>query len=190
MRAPRLSEQARLVVLAAVVGLLTGWGAVGFVLLLERITEFARGPVAAVLGRLGLPALVLLPALGGLLVGPLTHRVAREARGHGVPLVIMALARRGGRIVKRVAAVDVGAALLTIGFGGAAGRAGPIVQIGSVAGSGGRAARAARLRAGADPGGLRRRGGRGRDLQRAARGGGVRLGGRRRTTPVPTCWWS
>ena len=146
MRAPRLSEQARLVVLAAVVGLLTGWGAVGFVLLLDRITGFARGPVAAVLGRLGLPALVLLPVLGGLLVGPLTHRMAREARGHGVPLVMMALARRGGRIVKRVAAVDVGAALLTIGFGGAAGRAGPIVQIGAAVGSG--LARLARLGSG------------------------------------------
>ena len=133
---PALSEQVRLVVLAMVVGVLTGWGAVGFILLLDGITEFARGPVAAALAPLGLPGLVLLPALGGLLSGPLTNRVAREARGHAVPLVMMALVRRGGRIVKRVATVDVAAALLTVGFGGAAGRAGPIVQLGSAVGSG------------------------------------------------------
>ena len=79
---------------------------------------------------------MLLPVLGGLLAGPLTNRVAREARGHAVPLVMMAVVRRGGRIVKRVATIDAIAALLTIGFGGAAGRAGPIVQIGSALGSG------------------------------------------------------
>ncbi len=116
--------------------MLTGWGAVGFVLLLDEIAGFARGPLAATLAWLGSAHLVLLPVLGGLLAGPLTHRVAREARGHAVPLVMMALVRRGGRIVKRVAAVDVVAALLTIGFGGAAGRAGPIVQLGSAIGSG------------------------------------------------------
>ena len=50
-----LSEQARLVVLAMVVAVLTGWGAVGFILLLDGITGFARGPVAAALAPLGLP---------------------------------------------------------------------------------------------------------------------------------------
>ena len=97
VRVPFLSEQARLVILAIVVGVLTGWGAVGFVLLLDAIAGFARGPLAATLAWLGSAHLVLLPVLGGLLAGPLTHRVAREARGHAVPLVMMALVRRGGR---------------------------------------------------------------------------------------------
>ena len=146
VRVPLLPEQTRLVVLAIIVGLLTGWGAVGFLLLLDRMTDFARGPVAGALSEIGVPGLVLLPMLGGLLAGPLTHRVAREARGHAVPLVMMALARRGGRIVKRVTTVDVAAALLIIGFGGAAGRAGPIVQLGSAIGSG--VAQLARLTSG------------------------------------------
>ena len=135
-RIPFLSGQVWLVVLAVVVGVLTGWGAAGFVLLVDRIAEFARGPVASALAGLGSAHLVLLPMLGSLLAGPLTNRVAREARGHAVPLVMMAVVRRGGRIVKRVATIDAIAALLTIGFGGAAGRAGPIVQIGSAVGSG------------------------------------------------------
>ena len=71
VRAPLLSEQSRLVVLAMVVGALTGWGAVGFLLLLDRIAGFARGPVAATLAGLGLPSLPLLPMLGSLVAGPM-----------------------------------------------------------------------------------------------------------------------
>lgn len=39
VRAPLLSEQIRLAVLAMVVGALTGWGAVGFLLLLEMTRD-------------------------------------------------------------------------------------------------------------------------------------------------------
>ena len=73
--------------------------------------------------------------LGGLLVGPLVTRAAPEARGHGVPEVMEAVNRRGGRIRTRVASVKAIASALTIGSGGSAGREGPIVQIGSALGS-------------------------------------------------------
>jgi CIC family chloride channel protein len=91
--------------------------------------------LAGTLGFFGPANMVLLPALGGLLVGPLIQRFAREARGHGVPEVMTALASRGGRIRTRVAAVKILASSLTIGFGGAAGREGPMVQIGATLGS-------------------------------------------------------
>ena len=132
---PFLAGQVWFVILAVVVGALTGWGAAGCILLLDGIAAFARGPVASALAGLGSARLVLLPVLGGLLAGPLIYRVAREARGHSVPLVMMALVRRKGRVLKRVASVDLAAALLTIGFGGAAGRVGPLVQMGSAFGS-------------------------------------------------------
>ena len=83
--------------LAVVVGVLTGFGSVGFIYVIES----ARGLVAA-FERFGAAQLVLLPALGGLLVGPLVERFAREAKGHGVPEV---LAKRGGIIHKRVVSV-------------------------------------------------------------------------------------
>ena len=51
VRVPLFSEQTRLVVLAIIVGLLTGWGAVGFLLLLDRMTDFARGPGAGALSE-------------------------------------------------------------------------------------------------------------------------------------------
>jgi CIC family chloride channel protein len=41
---------------------------------------------------------VVIPAIGGLVYGPLIYRWAREARGHGVPEVMIAVADNGGRI--------------------------------------------------------------------------------------------
>ena len=87
-----------------------------------------------------LPALgrwfvLLAPVVAGLIYGPLVHFFAREARGHGVPEVMFAVARRGGRIAPRVAAVKALASALCIGGGGSVGREGPIVQIGSALGS-------------------------------------------------------
>jgi CIC family chloride channel protein len=79
--------------------------------------------------------LVALPAVGGLVVGPLVHFLAREAHGHGVPEVMEAVALRGGVIRGRVAAVKSLASAVTIGSGGSVGREGPIVQIAAAVGS-------------------------------------------------------
>ncbi len=78
---------------------------------------------------------LLIPALGGLIVGPLIVLFAREAQGHGVPEVMKAVALRGGVIRPRLVAVKSLASALSIGTGGSVGREGPIVQIGSAAGS-------------------------------------------------------
>lgn len=135
LRSSFLPEQNYLILLAVVVGVVTGLGSVAFIHALELTAAFARGPVAGLLERFGTAQLVLLPALGGLVVGPIIHWFAREAKGHGVPEVMTALATRGGTIRKRVVMVKVIASSLTIGFGGAAGREGPMVQIGSAIGS-------------------------------------------------------
>ena len=135
LRSSFLPEQNYLIILSVVVGVLTGLGSVLFIYVLQMVSELARGPVAGLLSRFGSAQLVLLPAIGGLVVGPLVHRFAREAKGHGVPEVMTALAAHGGRIRKRVVSIKVIASSLTIGFGGAAGREGPMVQIGSAIGS-------------------------------------------------------
>lgn len=129
-----------LFVLALVVGLGAGLGAIAFRELVNGITwiatghsEFGQGGHIASdhLRRLGLSFYVLIPAVGGLLYGPLVYRFAREARGHGVPEVMVAVAAKGGRIRPQVAVVKALASALTIGTGGSVGREGPIVQIGS-----------------------------------------------------------
>ncbi|MGH8214975.1 MAG: chloride channel protein, partial [Rhodanobacteraceae bacterium] len=84
---------------------------------------------------LGLGFFVVIPVIGGLLYGPLIYQWAREARGHGVPEVMIAVADNGGRIRWPVSAVKALASALTIASGGSVGREGPIVQIGATFGS-------------------------------------------------------
>jgi CIC family chloride channel protein len=78
---------------------------------------------------------LVIPALGGLIVGPLIYFLAREAKGHGVPEVMAAVALRGGVIRRRVVAIKALASAISIGSGGSVGREGPIVQIGAALGS-------------------------------------------------------
>ncbi|MBW4042576.1 MAG: chloride channel protein [Acidobacteria bacterium] len=84
---------------------------------------------------LGAGFVCLVPVIGGLLYGPLVAWLAPEARGHGVPEVMLAVAKRGGRIRPRVAVVKALASAVCIGSGGSVGREGPIIQIGSALGS-------------------------------------------------------
>lgn len=120
---------------ALVVGLGTGFGAIGFRWLINGFTTLSFDGGHQVLGFLGPYYLLVIPAIGGLLVGPLIYRFAREAKGHGVPEVMEAVALRGGRIRPIVVVIKALASSICIGTGGSAGREGPIVQIGSAWGS-------------------------------------------------------
>jgi CIC family chloride channel protein len=133
-----------LVVLALTVGAGAGAGAVVFRYLILGFTRaFSGHDDYSAAGRapygydhsIGFWFVILAPVVGGLLYGPLIHVFAREARGHGVPEVMLAVAERGGRIRPQVAVVKSIASALTIGSGGSVGREGPIVQIGSALGS-------------------------------------------------------
>ncbi|WP_319450588.1 chloride channel protein [Mycobacterium sp. RTGN8] len=133
-----------LVPLAVMVGAVTGVGAVGFRWLITAFTRMFTGyDDYSGLGRvasthwpwLGFWFLLLAPVVAGAVYGPLVHRFAPEARGHGVPEVMYAVSHRGGRIAPQVSLVKALASALCIGGGGSVGREGPIVQIGSAAGS-------------------------------------------------------
>ncbi len=119
---------------AIVIGAVAGLGAYVFSLLILWVKEICHLESAGQCTSLG-PWLVLLPAAGGLLVGPLIYLFAREAKGHGVPEVMAAVLQKGGRIRPAVALVKTIASAITIGTGGSAGSEGPIVQIGAGFGS-------------------------------------------------------
>ncbi|WP_019065110.1 chloride channel protein [Streptomyces prunicolor] len=130
--------------LAVVVGAGAGAGSVVFRWCIKTFTrlfsghaDYAASPGASNphVPWLGPYFVLLAPVVGGLLYGPLVNRFAKEARGHGVPEVMLAVAQRGGRISPKVAVVKTLASALTIGSGGSVGREGPIVQIGSALGS-------------------------------------------------------
>jgi CIC family chloride channel protein len=129
-----------LVVMALVVGAGAGLGAAlfremvfGATWLVTGHNQFGQQGHAASshLPGLGIWFVLLVPVLGGLVYGPLIYRFAREARGHGVPEVMLAVAENGGRIRPQVTVVKAVASAITIGVGGSVGREGPIVQIGS-----------------------------------------------------------
>jgi chloride channel protein, CIC family len=129
-----------LVVMALVVGAGAGLGAAlfremvfGATWLVTGHDQFGQQGHAASphLPGLGIWFLLVVPVLGGLVYGPLIFRFAREARGHGVPEVMLAVAENGGRIRPPVTIVKALASAITIGVGGSVGREGPIVQIGS-----------------------------------------------------------
>ena len=132
--------RAGMLLLALLVGVGAGLGAVVFRSLVYFFTWLATGHIqfgqdgyvgSSHLPWLGLGFFVVIPALGGLLYGPLIHKWARDARGHGVPEVMIAVADNGGRIRWQVSVVKALASALCIGSGGSVGREGPIAAIGS-----------------------------------------------------------
>ncbi len=130
-------ENIYLLALAAVVGILGGLGAVLFremIALINRLA-FPGGFSIEALAQTPWYWKVLPPAIGGLIVGPLVHYLAREAKGHGIPEVMNAVTNNGGKIRRRVMGVKILASAITIGTGGSVGREGPIAQIGAGLGS-------------------------------------------------------
>jgi len=118
------------------VGLGGGFGAVTFRALIAGETTLAFGFIGTFLSRYaGAIGVVLQLALGGAIAAFVTSRFAPEAKGHGVPEVMEAVALRGGVMRPRVIAIKALASATSIGFGGSCGREGPIVQIGSAIGS-------------------------------------------------------
>lgn len=121
-----------LIALAAGIGTVTAFGAIGFVELIHWAGHHAE-ELDRRLPWWGLP---VAPMIGALLTGTLVYFFAREAKGHGVPEVMDAVYRKQAKIRPRVALVKSLASACTIGSGGSAGAEGPIVQIGSAIGSG------------------------------------------------------
>jgi CIC family chloride channel protein len=125
------------IALACLIGVAAGCGAAAFTVLIESASDLT---VRQTLHRATQHpwwngVLLTVPALGLLFVSWFTRRFAPEAQGHGVPEVIVAVARHDGVIRPRVSIVKILASAICIGTGGSVGREGPIVQIGSAVGS-------------------------------------------------------
>ena len=123
------------ILIALLVGLGTGIGAVIFRYLITFFEFVGYSWIPETFPSLGNLTVVLVPAFGGLIVGLLIYNFAPEAKGHGVPEVMEAVALHGGKIRPVVALVKSLASAISIGSGGSVGREGPIVQIGSSIGS-------------------------------------------------------
>lgn len=130
-----MSESGTIMFTALVVGVGSGLGAVVFRWLIATMQSLAFDGLGGLLEGIAPFHLLIIPAIGGAIFGPLIYRFAREAKGHGVPEVMEAVALHGGRIRPRVAIIKSLASSICIGTGGSIGREGPIAQIGSALGS-------------------------------------------------------
>ncbi len=127
-------------ILAILVGIAAGYGAIGFRLLIGSLQNFVLHEqwdyhlISPINHTRGYWLFLILP-LALLISTLITRFLAPETKGHGVPEVIEAVWTRNGRMRKRIVFLKAIASSITIAAGGSVGREGPIVQIGSAAGS-------------------------------------------------------
>ena len=129
--------------LALIVGVVTGLGAVAFrdlIGLIHNLLFTGHAHVHYDANVFTLPSpwgawVILVPVLGAAAVTFLVSNFAPEAKGHGVPEVMDAIYYKGGIIRPVVALIKSLASAIAIGSGASVGREGPIIQIGSALGS-------------------------------------------------------
>ncbi|MCP4545054.1 MAG: CBS domain-containing protein [bacterium] len=135
---PRMGSGTGMLLVAIMIGIAGGLGAVFFRWLIGAFQDLAWGDGGTPLEKITRSTWymrIIVPSVGGLLVGLIVKFMAPEAKGHGVPEVMNAVARLGGVIRPIVAIAKSFASAICIAAGGSVGREGPIVQIGSAIGS-------------------------------------------------------
>jgi H+/Cl- antiporter ClcA len=130
----------RLAVVAAIVGAIVAGLALGLLDLIGLITHLAyTGRVSVALSppntRVLGDASVLVPIVGGLIVGLMARFGSERIRGHGIPEAMETILLRGSRMEPRLAVLKPISSAVSIGSGGPFGAEGPIIVTGGAVGS-------------------------------------------------------
>ncbi|MGH2834353.1 MAG: chloride channel protein, partial [Solirubrobacteraceae bacterium] len=129
-----------LVAVAAPLGGLVALFALGLLDLIGLITHLVytgtlsttlAPPDVSVLGA----ASVLVPVVGGLIVGLMAKVGSERIRGHGIPEAMETILMRGSRMEPRLAVLKPISSAVSIGTGGPFGAEGPIIVTGGAVGS-------------------------------------------------------
>jgi len=133
----KLSEHTFVLLVAVVIGLIGGYGAVLIQFAIHSFQDILWGDTFTLDTIIATPWYwkIIIPVIGGIVVGLVIRFVAKEAKGHGVPEVMEAIALRNGIIRPRVVLAKLFASAYYIASGGSVGREGPVIQIGSAVGS-------------------------------------------------------
>ena len=131
-REDHISERSFLLILAFVVGVLSGFAA----LLLKFLISIIASTLSEHINITGANYLYLLyPVLGILIVGIYVRYVVKDNISHGVTRVLYAISQNKSRLKLHNTYTSVVASSITIGFGGSVGAEGPIVNTGAAIGS-------------------------------------------------------
>lgn len=122
--------------LALVIGIAVGFAALGFRLLIGLIQfpwlgTTAEEQVVTAATEVHWLVILLVPAIGGLIVGQILERFMPGRRPHGVADVIEARAIRDCNIPTREGLLSALIAAISLGTGNSAGREGPVVHLGA-----------------------------------------------------------
>jgi H+/Cl- antiporter ClcA/predicted transcriptional regulator len=129
-----------LVVMALVIGAGATLAAAGLLRLIALVTNLAWfGTLDTVPRSLGsvTPSLwtVLIPIVGGLVIGLMARYGSEKIRGHGIPEAIEAILIGRSRMSAKVAVLKPLSSAISIGTGGPFGAEGPIIMTGGAVGS-------------------------------------------------------
>ena len=121
---------------AVVVGIVTGYAVLAFRSMIWLIERQVYGADDRTLhshaATLEWWHILIVPIIGGLIVGQIITRLAPSGRARGIDEVIQSAALNSGRVGKRQGLASALAALVTLSTGGSTGREGPAVHIGAV----------------------------------------------------------
>jgi CIC family chloride channel protein len=126
--------------LAIVIGVLSAYVALGLLRLIGLFTNlFFYGRIKTTLVS---PAghhlgywVVLVPVIGGLIVGLMARFGSERIRGHGIPEAIESILLHGAKVEPKLAILKPVSAAIAIGSGGPFGAEGPIIMTGGAFGS-------------------------------------------------------
>ena len=108
-----------MILIAIVIGILAGFAAIGIRALILEISNLSFTGTGNMLENIISTSwfwIIIIPMIGGLIVGPIIYFFAPEAKGHGVPEVMQAILLKGGAIRGRVAFVKAIASAVTLVF--------------------------------------------------------------------------
>lgn len=127
-------EFGTITLLAILIGIISGYAAIGFYLGIAAVLElgFGREEASLATGAASLPVWVIvgIPIIGGLIVGQLL-RLLPEKQARGVANVIEIAALKNGQTGLKDGLVSAAATIISLGSGASMGREGPVVHLGA-----------------------------------------------------------
>ena len=129
------AQDRRFLVLIGLTGVLVGLLGVAIHRLIDALKDLLWGPTSDFIeATQTLPwwQVVLLPGVGGAVVGAIVLLGRQRVSGQGMGVLIEAVAVRGGRVPVRPIVWGALAAIATVGSGGSLGREGPMIRLGAM----------------------------------------------------------
>jgi H+/Cl- antiporter ClcA/CBS domain-containing protein len=130
----------RISAIAGVIGVLSAFVALGLLKLIALFTNLffyqrlSAAPAEPQGNTLGWFA-ILVPVIGGVIIGFMAKYGSERIRGHGIPEAIEAILLNGSRVEPKLAVLKPVSSAISIGSGGPFGAEGPIIMTGGAFGS-------------------------------------------------------